>query len=214
MKYSLKVGFMIVAILALNTSSVFSQFSFGLKGGFSAVNVLVKDKKEGFDYSSYYKWKPSYHIGFKADYSLSKRSFIIGEFIFSDKGSNVNNDNLHLYYIHIPIMYRFEVGNKISVEIGSDFGILLSSKYKYPVEDEYRKTDLGIGAGAAYNITDELSVSIRFTRSISSVLRKDFGVTFYSGDGFYMGSFNLYENGIRYYNQSVQLSMNYRLKKI
>jgi outer membrane immunogenic protein len=201
-------------LLVINSSSVFPQFSYGLKGGLNYTTIREVDTKGIFSPSSANKWKASYHAGFFASYSLTNRTSVIAELLFSDKGFN-NAGNESLNYLSVPLMYRVAVSKKLSFDVGAEFNMLLSANARFGVfnfnlDDKYRKTDLGMGAGANYKLTDKMLISVRYIHGLTNILKEDYGLN-YSPTSNYNSS--LYQSGLRFYNQTLQLSLGYQLKK-
>ncbi|MEZ0130261.1 porin family protein [Flavobacterium sp. LBUM151] len=157
---------------------------FGVKAGLNLTN-LTGDVE---DASS----KVGFHVGGFAEFKLTEKFAIQPEILFSTQGAKSEGtdafedytyeDNLSLNYLNIPVLAKFYITEKFSVEAGPQLGILLSAKSKYKqvfegetysedvdVKDSYKSIDFGFNVGTGYNFTENLSVGLRYTIGLSNV---------------------------------------------
>lgn len=97
---------------------------------------------------------------------------------FSKQGAGWEESELsgrvNLYYLNIPIMYRYTSDKGIYGEIGLQPQILLSAKDKYNgITEDYKygvkSFDLGLPVGAGYQINEQLSVGARVTYGLTNL---------------------------------------------
>ncbi|MNE93941.1 hypothetical protein D3C80_1918510 [compost metagenome] len=83
----------------------------------------------------------------------------------------MDNTNLNLSYINIPVLAKFFVTKAFAVEGGPQIGFLISAKDDgEDVKNFYKSADFGFNFGAGYNFTDNLSVGLRYTVGLSGVV--------------------------------------------
>jgi hypothetical protein len=135
-------------------------------------------------------------VGFQAggflEIKITDRFAIQPELLFSTQGVHteiVKPDNeykiekrINLMYLNIPIMARFYVVDKFSVEAGPQIGFLARARatseitsYGNRVSGEedlkryLRAADLGVNFGAGYDFTEDLSIGIRYNIGCSNL---------------------------------------------
>lgn len=141
------------------------KINFGLKAGPQLTN---------FTHSTDAKTAIRYHIGALASMNIMERLQGQAELVLSASG--VNNSEKDYYkqrnlYIHMPLMARFQVYNRLSVHTGLQLGYMLRAKLKitegnyegtYDREDKFNKVEVAYLLGAEYGITKNLSAGLRF----------------------------------------------------
>lgn len=97
---------------------------------------------------------------------------------FSKQGAGWEEGELsgrvNLYYLNVPLLYRYTSNQWIYGEIGLQPGILLSAKDKYNgITEDYKygvKTfELGLPVGAGYQISEQLAVGVRVTYGLTNL---------------------------------------------
>lgn len=176
--------------------------SYGVKGGLNLSNLSgdIEDTKSLF----------GAHVGAFAEIKITDKFSVQPELLFSMQGAKqeytyfesfegftiteTEKTTLKLGYLNLPIMAKYYVSDKFSLEAGPQIGFLLSAKvdfeYTYretfdgvteiesesgsvDIKDEVKSIDFGFGFGAAYNFTDKLSLGARYTLGLTSIA-KDF----------------------------------------
>ncbi len=200
-------------LLAFSTS--FAQFKYGVKGGINDVNLRIINTSDRVVVVNNNAWRPSFHLGFFANYTIGKRASLAGELLYSDKGFKVSSYNQHLAYLAVPLLFRYRVLKGFSMEAGPEFDILLSahgksSSSKLNNYDNYAPTDIGLSGGIHYDINSRISLGLRYAQGIANALNKKSTIILTDGNGTTQ-IFNLYDNGLKYKNQTLQLSIEYAL---
>ncbi|RZJ50011.1 MAG: PorT family protein [Flavobacterium sp.] len=144
------------------------QTKFGVKGGLNISSFSGNNNSKGL---------LGFHIGGLAEIKIIERLSVQPEILFSTQGASFdpNGDiiggDTKLNYINIPVLAKFYITKKVTVESGPQIGFLVSARDTgYDVKDMYRSTDLGINFGGGYNFTDHFAVGLRYTVGLSRVL--------------------------------------------
>lgn len=184
-----------MALFAMSVAS--AQVKFGAKVG---LNLAMQS------YTSAYTGavnptndpKVGFHIGGLAEIKLADKFAIQPELLVSFEGSKQSSTfsdfdytskeehKVNLTYINVPVMFKYYVIDKLSVEAGPQVGILASAKDKYEytetssgvvtsssktvdVKNIYKSVNFGFNIGAGYNFTDHLSAGLRYNIGLSDV---------------------------------------------
>lgn len=125
-------------------------------------------------------------IGGFAELKLSEKFSLQPEVQYSSVGaeSDASNDMISMSYIYVPVMAKYYVANKFSLEAGPQIGFLTSAKYvqidkqvqTMNAKDLFKSTDLGLNFGAGYDINDNIQLSVRYSAGLSDVYRDEFGL--------------------------------------
>ena len=197
--------FCIITVIAL-LSIVFvnaQNVQFGAKAGVNFASINGDDTEE-FD------MRTSFHIGAVAEFLFSERFSLQPELIYSSQGAKMSDEGfdfiIKLNYINLPIMAKYYVTEGLSLEVGPQFGLLLSAKAKSEfdgeseeedIKDDLNDFDFGINFGAGYKLENGLSFTARYNYGFSNLAdsgSEDIGDT----------NFN---NGV------IQLSVGFNFKK-
>lgn len=177
-----------VAVLAFGFTNA-QDVKFGLKTGLNISNVT--GDLEGT--SS----KTGLFFGGLAEIKISDKFSFQPELLFSSVGAKVvdsdiaynykSEDKYILSYLNVPLMAKFYVADKFSLEAGPQLGFLLSAKSKYSINDDgYKESgtedlkdevssfDFGFNFGTSYDFTDNISAGVRYSVGLSNVF-KDMG---------------------------------------
>ncbi len=173
------------AVMAFAFSNA-QETRFGVKGGLNISNLGgdVEDNSAIL----------GFHVGGFAEIKLSEKFAIQPELLFSTQGSKIEDsgedysaeDKLNLSYINLPIMAKFFVAPKFSLEAGPQIGFLVSAKDKYEetylgetissdedVKDNFKSIDFGLNLGAGFDFTENLSAGVRYNIGLSNIADAD-----------------------------------------
>ena len=197
--------FCIITVIAL-LSIVFvnaQNVQFGAKAGVNFASINGDDTEE-FD------MRTSFHVGAVAEFLFSEKFSLQPELIYSSQGAKMSDEGfdfiIKLNYINLPIMAKYYVTEGLSLEVGPQFGLLLSAKAKSEfdgeseeedIKDDLNDFDFGINFGAGYKLENGLSFTARYNYGFSNLAdsgSEDIGDT----------NFN---NGV------IQLSVGFNFKK-
>lgn len=183
-----KIILTVAAVCAFGFASA-QESKFGIKGGMNLANFSgdVEDNST----------KVGFNVGGFVEIKISEKFSVQPELLFSTQGAQSKytedtikfKEELNLSYINIPVMAKFYVADKFSLEAGPQIGFLVSAKAKAEVtdginssseegdvKDGFKSTDFGFNLGTGYDFTDNLSAGVRYNLGLSNIL-KDSGST-------------------------------------
>ncbi|TDO69899.1 outer membrane protein with beta-barrel domain [Flavobacterium chryseum] len=144
----------------------------GVKGGLNLSTLVGGDVESA-------KSVVGFHVGGFAEIKIVEKFAIQPEILFSTQGTKVesvfgNDFDLKLNYLNIPVLAKYYIVDKFSVEAGPQLGVLLSAKADDNDIKEFSKSvDFGFNVGAAYHFTDNLSINLRYTIGLSPLSDED-----------------------------------------
>tara|TARA_R100000353_G_C6499794_1_gene193913 strand:- start:871 stop:1464 length:594 start_codon:yes stop_codon:yes gene_type:complete len=160
------------------------KFSYGFHGGITYA-VL---KTPGLSFDDYFSTNSGLLIGIHGNYNISKRSSLVANLSFEQKGAMTNfegiidpstdmpfgmNGEIKLDYLVLPVLYRYTIGGgklKFFLNAGFFMGILINSETNnHPVE-AFDNTDYGfsVGLGFDYNLSEKNRMFIEFRSNIGA----------------------------------------------
>jgi len=192
-----KVILSTVALLAIGVASA-QSVKFGAKLGLNVANQSYSNDYIGVTSPS---TDPmiGFHIGGLAEIKLTDKFAIQPELLFSMQGSKqttsefdtdgysyTSEDKINFTYINVPVMFKYFVIKKLSIEAGPQVGFLVSAKDKYEstetfegtvtkesktvdVKNLHKSIDFGFNIGAGYDITDNFFTSLRYNIGLSDI---------------------------------------------
>ncbi|WP_428229681.1 porin family protein [Flavobacterium sp.] len=159
-----------IAVMAFGFTNA-QQTRFGVKGGLNLSTVVGGDVENA-------KSLVGFHVGGFAEIKVFEKFYIQPELLYSAQGTKVDGPfgdaDIKLNYLNIPVLAKYYIVDKFSVEAGPQLGVLLSAKADgEDVKDGTRSVDFGFNIGAGYNFTDNLSIGLRYTIGLSPLSDKD-----------------------------------------
>ena len=167
----------ILAALIIMSASVFAQgIEFGVKTG---LNLASQTKITGNT-----EMCPGIYAGFFSDYTINNFFGIQGELLYSMMGvkktglkglldgSTITN---RTDYIVLPVLAKLYVAEKLSLDLGPQFGYMISAKEKFPTEtinvydDVDKKFDVSFGMGLSYKLGSKFDISGRYNLGLTKV---------------------------------------------
>jgi len=159
---------------------------FGIKGG---LNISNQDSGITSTKSSSLL---GFHIGGYFEHIISEKFSIQPELLFSTQGgkliykdflppnlfdpSSIRDIEIKssLYYINVPITFKYYLIDKFTIEFGPQVGFLVSSNIKNPstvliYKEDYKSLDYGLNFGASYIITNNISFGIRYNMGLNNI---------------------------------------------
>lgn len=175
-----------------------NNISYGLKAGINftyangdAEDIFFIDNVEG---------RVSFHAGIISEVSLSERFSIQPELVYSQVGAKYYYDpaaingqeiksDLNLDYITLPLLAKYYVYKRLSIEIGPQLGYILSAKIKnegstdvitsgnleidinqtIDIKGDINNFDLGLVFGAGYELDTSLLFQARLVLGLSEI---------------------------------------------
>jgi hypothetical protein len=127
--------------------------------------------------------RPGFHFGFYMKNELSRNVYFRPEFYFSQQGQKDTWDaggttTSTLNYLNIPLL--FEMGNKVTFQVGPQVGILLSAKekgddYNVDLKDEMDMpaADVGLILGVGFKPSNRVNFGIRYQHGFTDIFKAD-----------------------------------------
>lgn len=140
----------------------FAQVKFGVKAGLNIASLPG-------DYPSYIdnKSKVGFHAGFTTDIKLTTKLSLLGEVLVSTQGGKTEynpsptesvKQDIQLTNLNIPVLFRYKVIEKLSIEAGPQVGFVLNARNElaytnalYPMQNETIEID-GLNDGTFTSI--------------------------------------------------------------
>lgn len=153
-----------IAIMAFSFANA-QDVKFGVKGGLNFANLSGDFNGDGVT---------SFHVGALAEFKLNEKFAVQPEILVSGQGSDFGeggfNSMLKLTYLNVPIMAKYYVIEKLSLEAGPQIGFLLSAKNEsLDVKDSFKSIDFGLNFGAGYDITEHFFAGIRYNVGLANI---------------------------------------------
>ena len=162
--FIMKKIFTILTVVALATTTSFSQAQFGIKVGFNNSAIGSSDS----DMNELISSKSGMQFGGIAMFELSDAIQLRTGAIYSQKGATLLDEiTVALDYLEVPADFAFMLGDGgFSLSAGPYFAFLMSSKYKFDGESEdmedMNSMDLGLNFGASYLINEQILIDARY----------------------------------------------------
>jgi len=195
----------VVIVLLVNSLFVNAQErNFGVVGGLNLANIRG-DRAESINSS----WRLAYHFGIFSNISLSDKIALEPRILFSSKGyddeidfdqlgfaesngSTISQNRVNYTsrnnYLSIPILFKYKIIDKISLDLGPEIAFLLYSKdviTKVDREGFYAKGDVpdegsgdffldyGAMAGVTFYFSTNASIQLNYFHGLSNLHRKN-----------------------------------------
>jgi hypothetical protein len=162
-----KLLFVTVITVVLGLANVNAQETkFGAKAGLNFA-FITGDNAKNYDITS------DFYFGAMAEIKISDKFFLQPELLYSVQGYNTNIDSegfIALNYLSIPLLAKYYITEKLSLEAGPQIGFLLSTKggtkdYK----DLFKTTDFGVNFGISYKLNNGLNFSARYNLGLTNI---------------------------------------------
>ncbi len=177
-----------VAVMIFAFSNA-QETRFGIKGG-GNLHTLTGDMVNKDNKFS----KIGFQVGGFAEIKISDKFSVQPEVLFSVQGVKFKRpnsvfkteDRWKLSYLNIPVMAKFYIAKRLSLEGGPQTGFLLGAKNKYkgvsgtmegyrPISGKedikylFDSIDFGVNFGAGYDFTDDFSVGFRYNLGLVNI---------------------------------------------
>ena len=151
----------LLLFVSISTLSFSQETAYGVRAG---INISNLDFTPDADFQNLHR--NGFVFGGFVDYGFSESMSLFVELQYSAEGAKA--DALRADYLQMPIMLRFNVGDKFTVGVGP-----MASLKTWKNQDAFSTFAFsGIG-GIEYMITDELFIDARFSYGITNILDHD-----------------------------------------
>jgi len=166
----MKKNLLLSTIIILGLSSFMSaqNVDFGLKTGLNISNFTGGDVSKNSLFG--------FHVGGFAEFKLNEKFSLQPELLYSTQGSEVENlVKIKVDYLAIPLMVKYYLSEKFSIEAGPQAAFLVNDKAEFddssiPDADlDASSFDFGLNVGVGYNFTSHLFAQVRYNYGITTV---------------------------------------------
>ncbi|RYJ37698.1 OMP_b-brl_2 multi-domain protein [Flavobacterium anhuiense] len=176
-----KIVLAAIAVMGFSFANA-QDVKYGVKGGIN-LSTFTGDVE---DASS----KVGFQAGGFAEIKLSDKFSIQPEMLYSLQGAKFKEtedsytytENVNASYLNVPVMAKYYVVDKFSVEAGPQVGFLLAAKSKWEetyegemysgkenVKDSFKTVDFSLNVGAGYDFTENVSAGLRYNFGLSNI---------------------------------------------
>ena len=158
-----------IAVLGITKSINAQNVDIGFKTGLNISNFTGgdADRNSLFDF----------HIGGLAEFKINKKFSLQPELLYTRQGSEAKNlVKIKVDYLAIPLMAKYYISEKFSIEAGPQVSFLINDKAEFndssipDVDTDASSFDFGLNIGFAYNINSNLFAQVRYNYSITTVV--------------------------------------------
>lgn len=139
---------------------------FGIKGGLNFATLTGENNSE-------IGWTTDFNFGVMAEIKISEKFSLQPEILYSGQGygSNDNTEGIiALNYINIPVIGKYYVTKKLSLETGPQIGFLLSTKGgTQDYKALFKTTDFGVNFGIGYKLDNGLNFGARYVLGLTNI---------------------------------------------
>ena len=185
-----KLLFVVILLVAFGSASAQEKTSnganikFGAKGGINFAN-LAGDDADGA------KMFVGFNAGFFIEIPVADKLVFQPEILYSAQGSKSEGPlfvdgsvynveaTFKFNYINIPLLFKYEIADKFSLEAGPYVGFLTSAKLKAKIQgvgsetidakDMLKSTDFGLAIGMNYEFTDVIFANARYQSGLTEI---------------------------------------------
>jgi len=172
-----KILIVIIAVLGMVVNANAQKVKLGAKAG---LNINTLSKSKDFVYENYSS-AVSFHVGAVAEITISEKFSFQPELIYSAQGAKVkfnisNEGTFKLNYLNVPLLTKYYVADRFSVEVGPKIGFLLSAEQivdsnSQDYKDFLKTIDFGLSFGVSYALDDTgLNFGARYNLGFSNIL--------------------------------------------
>ena len=220
-------------VVAATTLGFSQQVKFGVKGG---VNVTDLNGAENGLMNGVNTLNVGFNVGAFVEYKVQDKLYVQPELQLSTQGASSDHygydgysnteKRVNLTYLNLPVMVKYEVANKLKLEVGPQFGYALAGNVKYDEtgtinnvnlkQNLFKKETHLVPTGSMGQVGQTTKITIPQYGQ-----RFDFGINFgfsydLSSDVFLQGRYNLglsnisIVKGEKLYNRGVQVGLGYK----
>jgi len=143
------------------------EIAIGVKGGANISSLGGNDSQIG-------SAKVGFHAGFYFAARITDNVALQPEFIFSQQGFRVTDNfalqasSFNYNYMNLPIIAKIYVADGTSVQLGPQFGYLLSAPEVGT--DNVKKFDLSLAMGLGYELPSGLNFAARYNLGLTNTV--------------------------------------------
>ncbi|MCK8481509.1 porin family protein [Psychroserpens algicola] len=155
----------VITVLGLTTVNA-QDIKFGAKAGLNFA-FITGDNTEDL------KPNTDFHIGVMAEWKITNKFSLQPEIIYSGQGADINvgsEGRVSLNYLNVPLIGKYYVTEKLSLEAGPQIGFLLSTKGgTLDYKELLKPIDYGVNFGLGYKLDNGLNFNLRYNLGLSNI---------------------------------------------
>ncbi|WP_430408468.1 porin family protein [Kordia sp.] len=110
------------------------------------------------------------NFGFYSEIPLNEKFSFQPEIMYSIQGFSVDDKITRLNYLNLPLMGKYYLTKKLSVEAGPQVGFLVSAKGPTGnVKGNFKTLDVGVNFGVGYKLNNGLNFGARYNLGLSNI---------------------------------------------
>jgi hypothetical protein len=148
------------------------EIKFGVKAGANFTNFSGDGDTDG---------KTGFYVGGLVDLPIVGNFHVQPEIQYSSEGA----EDANLDYIRIPVMAKYYVMEGLSLQAGPEIAFKVGAEDD-ALDEGTKSMDIGLGAGAAYELPIGLFFDVRYNLGLSDI--SDFGPFEVKNTGFQVGA--------------------------
>jgi len=175
--------FLLTALTWLVAFTVNSQVKYGIKAGGNLASVRYIEEEIS-------RARLGFNAGIAVEAVVAEQLVVRPELLYSGKGFGFRatagnmEGTQRLNYIAVPILLGYYPTKKLSLMAGPEFGYLSKAVSKSQgittdYTNFYRRFDIGVDIGAAYNFSSQFSLEARYNHGFKGLVNTVY--TDYSG---------------------------------
>ena len=158
----------IITVFGLINSVKAQNIDFGLKGGLNIANISGGD----VDRNNLF----TFHIGGFTELHINEKFSIQPELFYTRQGSETENMlKVKIDYLAIPLLAKYYLADKFSIEAGPQISFLINDKIKFndssipDAETDAASFDFGLNLGFGYDVSTNMFVQARYNFGITTI---------------------------------------------
>lgn len=152
----------VLTIVSINAQDV----KFGAKAGLNLA-FITGDDSEDLDPNT------DFHLGVMAEFKISDKFSLQPELVYSGQGADTNiasEGSISLNYLNLPLIGKYYVTERLSLEAGPQIGVLLSTKGgTVDYKELLKPIDYGVNFGVGYKLDNGLNFTARYNLGLSNI---------------------------------------------
>ena len=110
------------------------------------------------------------NFGFYSEIPINEKFSFQPELMYSIQGFSVDDKVTTLNYLNLPLMGKYYLTKKLSIEAGPQVGFLLSAKGpSRNAKDNFKTLDFGVNFGLGYKLNNGLNFGARYNFGLSNI---------------------------------------------
>lgn len=155
----------VITVIGLTNGNA-QEIKFGVKAGLNLA-FITGDNTEDFDPTT------NFHVGIMAEIKISDKLSLQPELIYSGQGADTNiasEGSISLNYLNLPLIGKYYVTERLSLEAGPQIGVLLSTNGgTVDYKELLKPIDYGVNFGVGYKLDNGLNFTARYNLGLSNI---------------------------------------------